>query len=92
MRVIIEESAVADIDGLAAWVGKDSPRRGRLVVEQILHTIERLEDFPEIGHAGREEGTYERGVSGTPYIIVYEVGKQPNAVLVISVVHGSRNR
>ena len=49
MRVIIEESAIADIDGLAAWVAKDSPQGARSVVEKILQTIERLNVFPEMG-------------------------------------------
>ena len=66
MRVIIEESAVADIDGLAAWVAKDSPQRARSILERILETIERLNLFPAMGHKGVDEGTYERAVSGTP--------------------------
>ena len=45
MRVIIEESAVADIDGLAAWVAKDSPQEARSSVEKIVQTIERLTAF-----------------------------------------------
>ena len=57
MRVIIEESAVADIDGLAAWVAKDSPQGARSTIEKILQTIERLVLFPEMGHAGRDAGT-----------------------------------
>jgi plasmid stabilization system protein ParE len=92
MRVIVEESAIADIDGLAAWVAKDSPQAARSRVEKILKTIERLNLFPEMGHKGIDEGTYERGVSGTAYIVVYEIRKKPSAVLVIAVVHGSRDR
>lgn len=92
MRVIIEDTAVADIDGLVAWVAKDSAQRARSTVETILQTIERLSLFPEMGHKGKDKGTYERGVSDTPYIVVYEVRKKPGAVLVIAVVHGARNR
>ena len=92
MRVIIEETAIADVDALAAWIAKDSPQAARVVVEKILHTIARLELFPKMGHEGRDEGTYERGVGSTPYIAVYEVRERPSAVLVIAVVHGARNR
>jgi plasmid stabilization system protein ParE len=92
MRVIIEESAITDIDGLAVWIGKDSPQRARSIVERILETIERLNLFPEMGHKGVDDGTYERVVSGTPYIVVYEIRKNPSAVLVITVVHGARDR
>ena len=55
MRVIIEESAIADIDGLAAWVG-NSAQGARSVVEKILKTIERLKLFPEMGHEGSDDG------------------------------------
>ena len=92
MRVIIEESAVADIDGLVIWVAKDSAQGARSMVEKILQTIERLTLFPEMGHKGLDQGTYERGVSDTPYIVVYEIRKKPSAVLVIAVVHGARDR
>jgi len=90
--VIIEESAIADIDGFAAWVAKDSAQGARSMVSRILGTIERLNLFPEMGHKGTDEGTYERIVSGTPYIIVYEIRKKPSAVLAIAVVHGARDR
>ena len=92
MRVIIDESAIADIDGLSAWVAKNSPQAARSTVEKILQVIERLNLFPDMGHEGRDKGTYERTVSGTPYIIVYELRRKPSAVLVIAVVHGARDR
>jgi plasmid stabilization system protein ParE len=92
MRVILEETAVADIDRLAAWVAKDSPQVARTIVQKILETIERLNLFPELGHEGRDRGTYERTVSGTPYVIVYEIRRKPSAVLVVAVVHGARER
>jgi plasmid stabilization system protein ParE len=55
-----------DIDGLAAWVAKDSPQGACFMVENILQTIERLILLPEMGHKGRDKGTYKRGESGTP--------------------------
>jgi len=61
-------------------------------VERILKTIVRLSLFPEMGHDSIDDGTYERSVSGTPYIVVYEVRKKPSAVLVIAVLHGARDR
>ena len=75
MKVIIEESAIA------AGVVKDSAQDARLMVQKILQAIERLGLFPEIGHEARAEGTYERGVSDTPYIVVYEVRKTPSAII-----------
>lgn len=56
MRVIIEESAVADIDGLVAWLAKDSPQRARTTAEKILQTIERTDTVPRDGAQGARPG------------------------------------
>lgn len=92
MRVVIDEVAVDDIDNLVTWIAKDSPLIARAVADKILQTIERLAVFPELGHRGQGAGTYERRVSQTPYIIVYEFRAKPSAVIVIAVMHGARDR
>jgi toxin ParE1/3/4 len=91
MKVIIDEPAVADIDGLAAWIAKDSPKAARETVERILESIDRLAQFPTMGHPGRANGTLERGVSGTHYVIVYELHKRPTAIVVTAVFHTAQN-
>ena len=92
MRVIIDELAVADIDGLAAWIAKDSPKSARETVGWILEAVERLQLLPSMGHPGRALGTYERGVSGTRYVIVYELHKRPTAIVVTAVFHTAQNQ
>ena len=92
MRVLVDENAAGDIDALAAWIAKDSPASARAVASDVLAVIKQLAQFPRIGHVGREAGTYERGVRGTPYIVVYEIRDQPSAVVVISIMHGARER
>jgi plasmid stabilization system protein ParE len=89
MKVIIEESAVATSTGSGS---EGQLPAARSMVQKILDTIERLNLFSTMGHEGRGKGTYERGVSGTPYIAVYELRKKPSAVLVFTVVHGGQNR
>jgi toxin ParE1/3/4 len=79
------------IDGLAAWIAKDSPKTARATVEKIFEAIDRLEQFPTMGHPGRVNGTLERGVSGTPYIIVYQLHRRPTALVVTAVIHTARN-
>jgi plasmid stabilization system protein ParE len=92
MRVIIEDSAIADIDALAAWIAKDSPQSARLTVEKDFAHDRATGTVPRRWGIGEMEGSFERSVPGTPYIAVYEVRKRPSAVLVIAVVHGARDR
>ena len=92
MRVVIDEEAWNDLNSIDAWIGKDSPKAARAVLESILEVVGHLEMFPHLGHSGRVSGTYERGVAGTPYIVVYEISESPAAVIVAGVVHGAKNR
>jgi len=91
MRVIIGPEAVADIDGLGAWVAKDDPKAAQHLVETILQTIERLGTFPKIGHPGTSADTFERAVSGTSYLILYEVSAKARAVQIIAVFNTNRD-
>ena len=43
------------------------------VIEQIRSTIRVLGELPHLGHDGIVDGTYERTVSRTPYVIVYRI-------------------
>ena len=92
MRVIIDEEVIADIDRRAAWIAKDNPASARATVAVIFEAIDRLELFPGMGHPGRVPGTFERGVSGTRYVIVYELQKRPTAIVVTAVFHSAQNR
>jgi plasmid stabilization system protein ParE len=87
MRVIIEESAIADIDGLAPWLAKDSPQRARSMVQRILETIERLNLFPEMGTRVLMQEHTSAGVGHALHRRVRDP-KRPSEVLV----HGARDR
>jgi toxin ParE1/3/4 len=81
-----------DLNQIGAWIGKDNPRTARAILERILQTIEQLQAFPGLSRRGRAHGTYERVVSGTPYVIVFEIRKEPAAVVIVAVAHGAQDR
>jgi plasmid stabilization system protein ParE len=88
---------VARVDDVRATCGWRfhqirNPRRFTTAIVDRSRARRSLHLFPEMGDEGMDDGTYERGVSGTPYIVVYEVRKKPSAVLVIAVLHGARDR
>ncbi|OGG57902.1 hypothetical protein A2853_03150 [Candidatus Kaiserbacteria bacterium RIFCSPHIGHO2_01_FULL_55_17] len=92
MRVIVDEEAWNDLSSIGAWIGKDSPKAARETLERILEVVGHLEMLPRLGHPGRVRGTYERGVAGTSYIIVYEISGSPSVVIIAGIVHGARDR
>jgi plasmid stabilization system protein ParE len=45
-----------------------------------------------MGHVGRDIGTYEWVVVGSPYVIVYEVDEAVDEVAIVAVFHGAQRR
>ena len=92
MRVIIDESAWSDLDDIARRIAPDNPAAARREVENIRHVIGLLGEFPGLSRDGRAKGTRERVVSGSRYVIVFEMLEKPRALVVTGVVHGARDR
>jgi toxin ParE1/3/4 len=92
MKVVVDAKAWTDFDQIGAWIAKDNPHAAREVLRSILAMIAQLERFPRLARPGRVDGTYERVVPGTRYIIVFELWNEPPALVVTAVAHGRRNR
>lgn len=52
-------------------------------MEQIRSTMRVLGELPHLEHDGIVEGTYERTVSRTPYVIVYRIDLGTDDELII---------
>jgi addiction module RelE/StbE family toxin len=65
-----------------------SPQGARRVVERIVTSIDRLADTPHVGRPGQRQGTRELVVTGTPYIVIYEIGDSD--VVLLRLLHGAQ--
>jgi toxin ParE1/3/4 len=92
MKVIIREVAEADLDHIAEWIAQDSPSAAVRMVKTIRDRINFLET-DELAHMGRP-GLVERTreLLEYPYIIIYQVDDDRGEVVVLSIVHGARDR
>jgi toxin ParE1/3/4 len=92
MRVAFDPAARDDLDRLFAWIAKDNPRAASEMVARIESKVMRLEilELVEMGRPGLVEGTRE--LLEWPYIIVYRIDRARDEVVVVSVVHGARDR
>jgi toxin ParE1/3/4 len=91
MKLIFDDRALGDLEGIYRWIAQDSPKAAKAVVERIFASTELLASFPYMGRAGREEGTREWVVPRLPYIVVYEVHEDRDEVVVIAVFHGAQD-
>jgi len=92
MELIWDDDALADLEDVFNWIAEDSPAAAKTVVHRLFSSAELLIDFPFMGHNGREPNTFEWVVPKLPYIIIYEVDRAQDRVVVTGVVHGAQDR
>jgi toxin ParE1/3/4 len=92
MRVIFDPAASEDLDRIFGWITKDNPRAAFEMISRIEARVMRLA-APEVAFMGRLgliDGTRE--LIERPYIIVYRVDEARDQIVIISIVHGARDR
>lgn len=84
--------ALADLAGQVAYIASENPSAACRVADAIDRTALALGDMP-IGRPGRVTGTYEKSVTGLPYILAYAITQTggEEAVTIVRVIHTSRN-
>lgn len=84
--------AQADLADQVAYIARDNPAAARRVAEAIDRTALALGDMLT-GRPGRVAGTYEKSVTGLPYILAYVITQAggEEAVAIVRVIHTSRD-
>jgi toxin ParE1/3/4 len=83
--VFWSESALDDMDALAAYIAADNPAAALRVIDRIEAAAELL-GHAAIGRKGRVAEAFEKPVKDLPYIIAYALEPMPDgdARIVIS--------
>lgn len=88
MKIVWSEPARQDLREIFEYIASENPNAARRLLGEIKEQAHILIDNPQIGRAGRVEGTRELVLAGTNYILPYRVkGKQ---IQILSVFHGAR--
>ncbi len=92
MNVTFEPAARDELNDIFDWIAKDNPGAARKLIGRIEDKITRLAmpNFAHMGRPGLVEGTRE--LIQYPYIIVYRVDDRGQEIVIISIVHGARDR
>jgi addiction module RelE/StbE family toxin len=83
--------AAEDLQEISDYIGQHSPAYADGMIERILDAVERLEQFPLMGHRVldvRVKGIELRELAAPPYRIVYRVHDEH--VVVLAIIHGAR--
>lgn len=92
-RVVWSIDALEELIGIVAYIARDNRVAANKVADTIEQTVDGLASRPT-GRRGRVTGTYEKVVSGLPYVIAYALGDEPKGhetVTILRVIHGARD-
>jgi toxin ParE1/3/4 len=92
MKVVWSVTALRDFDRLIAYIAARNPYAAARITTLIDRTARELGAL-QTGRQGRVAGTYEKIVSGLPYVMAYAIAPPPDAdgVVILRIIHGARN-
>ena len=88
MRVVWTPRATARLSLINDTIAEDSPRAASQIAAKIVDRARDLAQMPFQGRPGKIAGTRELVIVGTPYIVIYRVGRQQ--IDVVTVIHGAQ--
>lgn len=80
--------AIADRDAQLDYIAQDNPGAAIEQGDRIAHQVALLAEHPEMGRAGRKQGTRELVISRTPFIVVYRVRSE--RIELLRLLHGAQ--
>jgi toxin ParE1/3/4 len=92
-RVIWSQPARQDLRKIVDYSAERNADASESVFLRIDQAVRALGQLPT-GRLGRLAGTYEKVVSGLPYIVAYEFGTDISGaeiIFILHVIHGARD-
>lgn len=88
MEIIWRRAALNDLAAIRQFISQDNPAAAARVRDAIRTAVGRLGEHPNLGRAGRVEGTRELVITAAPYIVAYRIAE--NQIRILAVIHTSR--
>ena len=85
MKLLFDDRALGDLEGIFDWIAQDSPKSAKSVIDRIFASTELLASFPYMGRAGATRERANGSCRGS-LLAVYEV-HEIAAKCVIAVFH-----
>ena len=90
MNLHFKRRALRHLESIHRHIASDNPAAAKRVIDQIEHSIGRLQTMPFSARPGVVKGTWLLAVPGLPYIVVHRV--RGDTVEIIAVLHTARER
>lgn len=88
MKLVWTEPARQDLRDIFSYIAEENPHAAKRLLAEIRERAVLLQDRPELGRAGRVDGTRELVLTGTQYILPYRV--KDTQIQILAVLHSAR--
>lgn len=92
MKLRWSDTARRELEEIFAFIRERSPASARSVAQRILHRARFLRDFPFSGKESQVAGVHRLSVVNYPYVILYEIHRSDDEVLIVSVRRTARKQ
>jgi plasmid stabilization system protein ParE len=91
MRLVLSQLALAELDAILGFIGRQSPLGATHVEARIRRAFELIASHPEAAQRVDERpGVRRLPLARYPYVIYYEIGAEE--VTVLRILHGTRRQ
>ncbi len=93
MKVRWSRQGREQLVGIRAYIKEHDAGAAERVRLRIVETIRLLSALPNMGRAGRKQGTREFVVPHLPYIVVYRIDiADEDELVILGIFHGAQDR
>jgi toxin ParE1/3/4 len=90
MQIRWSPGSAEDLEQIFNYIRTDNPGAAQRVAQTVYDRAAALGADPYLGRRGRVEGTRELPLPPLPFIIVYRVLDQADAIEIVNIIHGAQ--
>jgi toxin ParE1/3/4 len=92
MKLRFTPRAAQDIAAIADYIRARNPGAAQRVRGAILHSLQTLVLFPQVGRAQAVEGVRKLVTRRYPYLVYYRVDEAAEEIIILTIQHPARER
>lgn len=90
MIVVWLPKAISSRDAQLDYIAENNPVAAIEYGDLVAQQVNQLSTYPELGRAGRKQGTRELVISRTSFVVIYRVKLAEKRVEILRVLHSSQ--
>jgi toxin ParE1/3/4 len=92
MKLRFTLRATQDLAAIADYIHAHSPAAAQNVRAAILHSLQNLVLFPDVGRRQAVEGVRKLVTRKYPYLVYYALDNEADEIVILTIQHPARER